>query len=111
MSWWRRNWRWLLATGGAILAGIVVLAYLLFSKHREAAELRTKLDLYRTVAKVEGLEADKRARAKELQNNAAAATELDRSIAEAKRAAVAVVKSVDALTDENVAEEFRKMGY
>lgn len=111
MSWWRQNWRWMLAIGSTITASILVLAYLLLRKHREASSLRARLQLQRTFAKVSGLEADKMARAAELEENTQKAAELDARIADAKRATVAVVKSVDALTDENVAEEFKKLGY
>ena len=111
MGWWRRNWRWLLAMGSTAVAGIGVLVFLLLRKYRQAETLKTKLALRRTSAKVEGLEADKMARTSELETNASAAAELDKQIADAKRATVAVVRSVDALTDENVAAEFKKLGY
>lgn len=111
MSWWRRNWRWLLAMGLTVLTGIMVPVLLLIRKKREADELRTQLALGRTIAKVSGLEADKRARSLELATNKAAAQKLDAQIVEAQRAAVAVVRHVDNLSDEGIAAEFRRLGY
>ena len=100
-----------MAVSGTVVAGLGVLVFLLLHKYRQAETLKTKLALHRTSAKVAGLEADKRARTSELETNAFAAAELDRQIVDAKRATVAVVRSVSTMTDENVVDEFKKLGY
>lgn len=111
MSWWRRHWRWMLAIGLTVLACILVLVFLLIRKKKQADQLLAQLALKRTAAKVQGLEADKAARAVDLGRNAEAADKLDKEIADAKRAAVATVEKVDGMSDEDVAAEFTKLGY
>lgn len=111
MSWWRRNWRWFLAVLLSALAAVAVFIYWVVRKQKQVNELQAKLALGRAAAKVQGLEADKKARAGELVKNAEATKKVQAEIAEAKRAAVAVVKDVADMTDLEVALEFRKLGY
>lgn len=111
MSWWRRHWRWMLAIGVTVVVGIIVLILLLVRQKKKADELLAQLALKRTVAKVAGLEADKAARVVELGTNKKAADALDKEIADAKRAAVATVEKVDGMSDDEVAAEFKKLGY
>jgi hypothetical protein len=112
MSWWRQHWRWVLALAFAGSLGFVVFIILyVMRKKAEAEKLRGELELLKAGAKVEGLLADKTARAKELAQNAAVAKKLDDEIAAAKRKAVATVKSVEGLSDADVANEFRDLGY
>lgn len=101
----------MLAIGLTVLAGILVLVFLLIRKTKQADELLAQLALKRTAAKVAGLEADKKARAVELNKNQEASEKLDKEIADAKRAAVATVEKVDQLSDDEVADEFKKLGY
>jgi hypothetical protein len=111
MSWWRKHWRLGLALiiGGLGLAVVVIL--LIVRKSQEAEKLKSELLLMKTTLKVEGLEADKKARRKKLEANKEEAEALDKEILEAKKEAVAVVKEVDGLTDEQVLEEFQNLGY
>lgn len=111
MTWWRQNWRWLLALG-VTAVGLVVLA-VLYALHKRAQvqELQAQLGLMNATAKVAGLEADKKAREVELVANAEKAQQLDTRILQAKKAAVSVVESVEELSDAQVLEAFKRLGY
>jgi hypothetical protein len=111
MSWWRRHWRWMLALLLSGLTAIVVLVLLLVRKTRQAEDLKTKLQLQQTAAKVKGLEADKKARQYELVANRTKAREIEDEIVAAKKATVAVVKEVEKMDDLQILDEFKKLGY
>lgn len=111
MSWWRQHWRLGLALIVGGLGLVVVAILLIVRKSQEADKLKAELQLMKTTAKVAGLEADKKARSKKLEANKAEADKVDAEILEAKKAAVAIVKAVDGMTDERVLEEFKELGY
>jgi uncharacterized protein HemX len=111
MSWWRGHWRLGVAL---IVTGLgLILALVLWTLHRnrEAAQLQSQLALMNTSLKVVGLEADKKARQAELSKNAEAAAELDKKILEAKKRTVSVTQTVDAMSDAEVIEAFKRLGY
>lgn len=110
-SWWRQHWRTGLALGVTIVGLIVTLILFALRKKHEADALRTQLALLNTSMVVAGLEADRAARTEELKQNAAEAKALDEAIAHAKREAVAVVVAVKEMSDEEVAAEFKRLGY
>lgn len=111
MSWWRRHWRLALAIAVSTI-GLAVLAVLyVLRKDDEVDRLTMELDMFRAGARVDGLKADKAARATELSKNTLAKKSLDNEIATAKRKAVAIVKEVEGMTDIDIAIEFRKLGY
>lgn len=111
MSWWRQHWRLGL---GLIVTGLsLVLLVILYAlrKRAEAQKLLSQLGLMNANLRVAGLEADKAARTKELEKNAEVAAVLDTKILKAKADAVAIVKSVRGMSDVEIAEEFKKLGY
>ena len=111
MSWWRQHWRIgvaLVVTGVGLILLLVLYA---LHKRKEAETLKAQLGLMNTTVKVAGLEADKKAREKELEKNQEEAAKLDAQILQAKKEAVAVVQSVEEMSDEKVAEAFKKLGY
>jgi hypothetical protein len=111
MSWWRRNWRWVLGCGVVGFGILAFIALYLLRKKEEAEQLRAQLALMQASNKVEGLRADRKARKIELMMNAKEAKQLEKEIAAAKRETVAIVKDVEKLSDWEVSEEFRDMGY
>jgi hypothetical protein len=111
MSWWRKNWRWLLATVLTSLGFIAVIILILIRKKSEADALRAQIALSKAQAKVDGLEADKAARSKELEANAAKAAVVEVEIIKAKREAVGIVKETKDMDDGAVADAFRDLGY
>lgn len=111
MAWWRKNWRWLLAVIVAVLGLVVVAVLYVVSKRREAENLLAQLALMKAGAKVGGLLAEKRVTAHKLSVNDEATKKLDKQIADAKRRAVATVKAVEGMSDDDIADEFRNMGY
>jgi 1,4-dihydroxy-2-naphthoyl-CoA synthase len=111
MSWWRQHWRLGLALIATGLGLVLLLVLYALHKRKEAEELKTQLGLMNTTVKVAGLEADKKAREKELQANAEEAAKLDAAILQAKKDTVAVVQSVKEMSDEEVLEAFKKLGY
>jgi len=111
MSWWRRNWRLVLALSVGALGLIVVAILYALRKRSQVKELQAQLGLMTATAKVAGLEADKKARASELAVNADKARRLDAEILQAKKVAVSVVESVKELSDAQVLEAFQRLGY
>ena len=111
MSWWRRHWRWGLALVIVGLAGIAVVILYAVRKKKDAQALQTELAVMKAGAQVAGLEADRRARAVELKGNAKEAAAIAQEIATAKRTAVAAVKAVEGMSDDDIANEFRDLGY
>ena len=111
MSWWRRNWRWLIAGAVALLGLVVVLCLYLARKRAEAEKLMAELAFMKAGSKVEGLRAERTARAAQLRANKEEREALDAEIRESTRAAVATVKAVEGMSDYDVATEFRRMGY
>ena len=111
MSWWRKNWRWLLAAGVTAAGFIVVIILILLRKSSEADGLRAQIAMSKATAKVDGLEADKKARTVELRDNALKADKVKQEIAAAKRQAVAIVKETQEMSDDDIASAFRDLGY
>lgn len=111
MKWWRRNWRWLIASIVTLLAGTAILVLFILRRTRKAAELKLELDLLKAKAKVDGLEADKKARSTELEKDVATKMAVDMEIADAKREAIETVLNVSKMTDEDVVNTYREMGY
>ena len=111
MTWWRRHWRWMLAVGTTLLAGVVLLVLMLLAQYKKAGKLSAQLALRRAAAKVAGLEADKAAHVLELALNERRADKVDKEIADAKRAAVATVEKVDGMSDKQIEAEFNRLGY
>lgn len=111
MSWWRQHWRLGLALIVTGLGLVLLLVLYALHKRKEAAELQAQLGLMNTSLKVAGLEADKKAREKELATNQEEATKLDQAIIEAKKQTLAVIQSVKGMSDAEVAEAFKKLGY
>jgi hypothetical protein len=111
MSWWRQNWRIGVGLIAAGLGCIVVLVLWIMKRGKEAEELRAKLAMMNTTLKVAGLEADKKARGKELEQNSVESVKLDARIVQAKKDTVAKVQSVKEMSDAEVIEAFKKLGY
>ena len=111
MSWWRKNWKLGLFFTVFGVGLLVVLVLWLMNKHAEAEKLRAQLSLLEASTKVEGLEKDKKAREKELQANVEEAKAIDEKIADLKKEALNKVLSVDNMTDEQIAQAFKDMGY
>lgn len=111
MSWWRRHWRWLLAAGVGLIGCIVIGILYALCKRDQAAALKAKINVMLSASKVQGLQADREARRKELEKNAALARELNLEIRKAKRETVALVRSVDTMNDIEIANAFKDLGY
>lgn len=111
MSWLRRNWRSILAVIVTVFGlGALFLLYVM-RKRAEVEQLRTELGLMNASMKVAGLEADRQARTKELAENLTEAAALDERIAAAKRSTLEIVQSTKGLSDAEVAEAFKRLGY
>jgi predicted negative regulator of RcsB-dependent stress response len=111
MRWWRRHWRWLVAGAVALLGLMIVLCLYLARKRKEAEKLAAELAFMKASSKVEGLKAERSARARKLLSNKKEREALDAEIREAKRTAVAKIKAVEGMSDYDVAAEFKRMGY
>jgi C4-dicarboxylate-specific signal transduction histidine kinase len=111
MRWWRRHWRWLIAGAVAFLGLALVLCLYLARRRAEAERLAAELAFMKAGAKVEGLKAERSVRARRLLSNKKEREALDGEIREAKRVAVAAVKSVEGMSDYDIAAEFKRMGY
>ena len=111
MSWWRRNWRWMLAIFISVIGGIVIAILYALRKKAEVENLQAEVALMRAGAKVEGLQADKKARKKQLEQNTVERDKLDSEIRKAKKKAVSTVKDVEGMSDFSIAVEFKKLGY
>lgn len=109
MSWWRRWWRWLLGGTVVILGAGVLLVLWALRKRREAAALKAELAVLKPLLHVDALEADKKARADELQRNAEEAKQADARIAQAKREVLAVTREVKDLSDDAVVNLFNQL--
>jgi len=110
MQWIRKNWRWLLAV---VICGVAVPVFILLwmsGKNREAQQLKAQLAMMKAKAKISGVEADMAARAPEIALNRAEAKKAEAAIVEAKKEAVAVAKTVEGMTDEEVHAEFDRLG-
>ena len=111
MSWLRRNWRIALVLFIGV-AGLFVLVMLyILRKRAEANKLIEELAVLKAGAEVQGLVADKQAREAKLDLNAIERDKLDKEIAQAKRNTVAVVREVSNLSDADIADAFKRMGY
>jgi len=110
-SWWRQHWRLGLALIVTAVGLFAMLLLYALRKRQEAQKLQVQLGLLNASMRVAGLEADKAARVGELAQNAEAATALDAEIAKAKTDAVAIAQSVKGMSDAEIAEAFKKLGY
>ena len=111
MSWLRKQWRYLLALGICAAGLLTLLVLYALRKRNESAALRAQMQLLLAATKVQGLQADRKARKAQLDANAEEAKKLDQQIRDARRSAVATVQSVDAMSDVDIANAFKKLGY
>jgi len=111
VSWWRKNWRWLLTLAVTAGGAFAVLQLYIYRKNAEASKLRAELALLRAGAKVQGLRADRTARKAELAHNTSERKAIEQELAVARRRAVATVKAVDGMSSDDIANEFRALGY
>jgi len=111
MTWVRKHWRWLLAALVALIGLVVVAILYVLGKKREAEKLRGEMALMKASAKVEGLQAVRKANAVELRANDEKRVALDAEVAAVKRAGVAAVKDVKGKDDGSISDEFRRLGY
>ena len=111
MSWWRRHWRLLLGGIVVVLGALVGGILWALQRHAEALRLKQTLQIMQAKNAVAGLEADKRARRVELQTMTSERVQLEAAILHAKKQAVAAVKDVKNLTNIEILDEFRKLGY
>lgn len=111
MQWWRRNWRYLLALSVATVGCFTVVLLYALKKRAEANKLADELRILQAGAEVQGLLADKKARAVKLKTNEAESAKLDKEIAAAKRKTVAVIREVSNLSDTDISDAFKRMGY
>ena len=89
---------------------VVVLLYAL-KKKADAYKLADELRVLQAGAEVQGLLADKQARAVKLKTNEAESVKLEKEIAAAKRKTVAVLREVSNLSDADISSAFKRMGY
>lgn len=111
MSWIRRNWRLCLVFLVTGLAMILLLILYIIGKKNDAQKLKAELALLKAANKAKGLEADRKARHKEIENNKELADKLDKEILEAKKKAVAIVKNTSNLSAAGIISEFKRLGY
>ena len=111
MTWWRRHWRWLLAAGVGLIGCIVLVLLYALRKRDQATELQTKIQVLLAANKAKGLQADRKARKKELEKNEKLAKQISQEIREAKRETVALIRAVDNMSDVEISNAFKELGY
>lgn len=111
MSWWRRHWRWLLAAGVGLIGSIAIAILYALRKRDQVESLKTEIQVMLAANKTKGLQADRKARKKELEKNNKLARQISQEIRDAKRETVALVKSVDNMSDIEIANAFKELGY
>jgi len=110
-GWFRRNWRLCLVLLVIALSIGAFIVLTLLRKKAELKELKAQLAFMQATAKVAGLEDEKKALAVALGQNSQLAQVLDQKIIEVKREAVSVRTQVEEMTDAQVVDAFRALGY
>ena len=110
-GWFRRNWRLCLVVLVIALSIGAFIILTLLRKKAELKELKAQLAFMQATAKVAGLEDEKKALAVALGQNSQLAQVLDQKIIEVKREAVSVRTQVEEMTDAQVVDAFRALGY
>ena len=119
MTWWRKNWRWLLALAASGVLSILIILLIILKQKDALRSLQADLVMLRAKAKVDGLKADKAARAAELEKNTEQAKKIDNEIAELRRKALAKAhesevidgRKLGELSSVELALLFKKLGY
>lgn len=110
-SWWRQNWRLCLVCIVMLFGVGAFIVLALLKKKAELDELKAQLAFTQATAKVAGLEDEKKALDIALGQNNQLAQVLDQKIIDVKRQTVALRTRVEEMTDAQVAEAFRALGY
>jgi len=111
MSWFHRNWRWVVFVALAGAGLLLGFWFALIGKDEEIQALKAQLQLKAAVTKVRGLEADRIARRKSLAENEAEAQKLREELHAARKAAVELLQDTQGMTELEIVRAYRKMGY
>jgi hypothetical protein len=109
----RRAWAWLRRNAVLLLGGVALLlgAYLLWRRSRdEIASLTDALKVERTRREIAVLQEQRRALVEQDEAAEEQVEAIDALLAENRRAAVEAAKRVEGLTDDEVEQEFARLG-
>lgn len=109
---WLKKWGGLV--GGfivAILLGILTLGWYTRRKNAEVAQLTDKLAVEEATTEIEKLRAIRGEIVARVGEQDEAVEEIDRQLAENKRKMVEAHKGVEALSDEEIEDEFARLGF